>query len=66
MGSISHQIMLSVTSKHMFCTWIDLGLLSNDDLNKLDLLISEFVVPNNTGRQPTHIKSNYLNFKAAQ
>lgn len=62
---LMHNLLLG-TSKHMFCTWIDLGLLSNNDLNKLDSLINEFVIPNNTGRLPTHIKSNYLNFKAAQ
>ena len=62
---LMHNLFLG-TSKHMFCTWIDLGLLANDHLNQLALLIKEFVVPNNTGRLPTHIKSNYLNFKAAQ
>ena len=55
---LMHNLFLG-TSKHMFCTWIDLGLLSDDHLNKLDLLIKEFVVPNNTGRLPIHIKSNY-------
>ena len=61
---LMHNLLLG-TAKHMFCTWIDLGLLSNSNLEKLDLLISDFVVPNNIGRLPTQIKSNYLSFKAA-
>ena len=62
---LMHNLLLG-TAKHMFCTWIDLGLLSNSNLEKLDLLINDFVVPNNIGRLPTQIKFNYLSFKAAQ
>ena len=62
---IMHNIMLG-TAKHMFCTWVGLGLLTESNLSKLDVLISKFIVPRNVGRLPTHIKSNYLSFKASQ
>ena len=29
----------------MFCLWIDLGLISNNNLKEFDALISNFVVP---------------------
>ena len=62
---IMHNIMLG-TANHMFCTWVGLGLLTESNLSKLDILISKFIVPRNVGRLPTHIKSNYLSFKASQ
>jgi len=60
-----HYLLLG-TAKHMFCLWIELGLISNNDLKQFDLLISKFSVPSNIGRIPLQIKSNYLSFKAAQ
>lgn len=53
------------TGEHMFVTWIELGLLSNEDLTTADVIIKIFVVPNNMGRFPIGLKSNYAAFKAS-
>ena len=62
---IMHNLYLG-TGKHMFITWIELGLLSNDDLTVADEIIKNFVVPDNLGRLPIGLKSNYAGFKASQ
>ena len=62
---IMHNLYLG-TGKHMFVTWIELGLLSNEDLTTADVMIKNFVVPNNIGRLPIGLKSNYAAFKASQ
>lgn len=62
---LMHNLLLG-TAKHMFCTWVEVGLLTDSNLRKIDLLINKFSVPSNVGRLPVHIKSNYLSFKASQ
>lgn len=62
---LMHNLLLG-TSKHMFCLWIEQGLITKEHLQQFDLVIQHFVVPDNIGRLPTQIKSNYLSFKAAQ
>ena len=62
---IMHNLYLG-TGKHMFVTWIELGLLSNEDLTTADEMIKNFVVPNDLGRLPIGLKSNYAAFKASQ
>ena len=54
------------TGKHMFSIWVKRGILSNQDLKKINDLISKFVVPSNIGRLPVGMKSNYAKFKAEQ
>jgi len=50
----------------IFITWIELGLLTNENLLMADNIIKGFVVPNNIGRLPHGLKSNYAGFKASQ
>ena len=60
-----HNLFLG-TAKHMFNVWIQLGLISKQQLLAIDGLSSSFCVPKNIGRLPLHISSNYSSFKAAQ
>ena len=59
-----HNLFLG-TAKHTFTIWIETGLLTKDKLSLINDTISHFVVPNNIGRVPSNIASNYLSFKAA-
>lgn len=47
----------------MFVTWIELGLLSNEDLTTADEIIKHFVVPDNLGRLPIGLWSNYAGLR---
>lgn len=62
---IMHNLFLG-TAKHIFTIWIETGLLTKDKLSLTNDTISHFVVPNNIGRVPSNIASNYFSFKAAQ
>ena len=62
---IMHNLYLG-TGKRVFKIWIEDGILSASDLNVIDERSQSFRVPNNTGRLPTNIASNYGGFKAAQ
>ena len=62
---VMHNIFLG-TAKHMFCVWIEKGLLSKHHLSVIDKMTSQFLVPSNTGRLPLNVSSNYLSFKADQ
>ena len=59
-----HNLFLG-TAKHIFTIWIETGL-TKDKLSLINDTILHFVVPNNIGRVPSNIASNYLSFKAAQ
>ena len=60
-----HNLFLG-TAKHMFKVWLELELISKQGLDQIDQFISTYTVPNNVGRLPLHMSSNYSCFKAAQ
>ena len=62
---IMHNVYLG-TGKHAFQTWIELGLISNEDLEEIDIMVKKFVIPSSVGRLPVGFKSNYMGFKASQ
>lgn len=62
---IMHNLYLG-TAKHMFTSWINLGLLSNKNLLDMDAVSKKYVVPSSVGRLPINMKSNYLGFTASQ
>ena len=62
---LMHNIYLG-TGKHMLSTWIELGFLSKQNLVKIDNKLHQFSVPDNVGRLPTSIISNYKRFKVSQ
>lgn len=62
---LMHNLFLG-TGKHMFTTWLETGLISNENLINIDTTIKNFVVPSNTGRLPVGLKSNHALFKASQ
>ena len=62
---IMHNLFLG-TGKHMFKTWLKLGILNMDDLEKIDKRCRCFEVPSSIGRVPINIASNYGGFTAAQ
>lgn len=47
------------TAKRVFKAWIDKGILSASELNEIDERARAFHVPNNAGRLPINIASNY-------
>ena len=51
-----HNLLLG-TAKCLFHKWIELGLLKQDDLNKIQNHINEIVVPPDIGRIPNKIES---------
>uniref|UniRef100_A0A1X7TTT6 Transposase domain-containing protein n=1 Tax=Amphimedon queenslandica TaxID=400682 RepID=A0A1X7TTT6_AMPQE len=62
---IMHNLFLG-TSKRIFGTWIEKGIITKQHLLSIDKLTSTFTVPSNIGRLPLNMSSNYLSFKAAQ
>ena len=62
---IMHNLFLG-TGKHMFKTWLELGILNMDDLDLIDKRCRCFEVPSSVGRVPINIASNFGGFKAAQ
>ena len=60
-----HNLFLG-TGKHTFTTWIELHLISKEDLEAIDTMVNRFVVPSCIGRLPVGFKSNYMGFKASQ
>ena len=60
-----HNLLLG-TAKHAFKTWTSTGLLSKTDLSEIDQKARNFTVPNNIGRLPLNIPSNFGGFTASQ
>lgn len=60
-----HNLLLG-TAKHVFKTWISIELLSKTQLSGIDEKASRFIVPNNVGRLPLNISSNFGGFTASQ
>lgn len=60
-----HNLLLG-TAKCLFHKWIELGLLKQDDLNKIQNHINEIVVPPDIGRIPNKIESGSSGMTADQ
>lgn len=60
-----HNLFLGI-GKHMFRVWLELGLISKEDLSVIDDLSSKFTTPRDVGRLPLNVSSNFSNFTAAQ
>ena len=54
------------TGKHLFQTWIDEKLLTNNQLTQVDSTVKLFRIPANSGRIPSNIMSSYGSFTASQ
>ena len=62
---IMHNLYLG-TAKHFFKSLISDEILTPQKLKEIDHLCSAFIVPENTGRLPLNMSSNYGGFKASQ
>ena len=60
-----HNIYLG-TGKHLFQTWIDENLLTDNQLIKIDKMIRSFHMPADSGRIPSNIKSSHGSFTVSQ
>ena len=54
------------TGKHAFKVWVNLNVLSSENLAEIDRKARLFQVPAGVGRLPINISSNYGGFKADQ
>lgn len=54
------------TGKHLFQTWIDEKLLTNNQLTQVDSTVKLFRIPANSGHIPSNIMSSYGSFTASQ
>lgn len=62
---VMHNVFLG-TSKHMFKVWLQLDLMTQENLEQVERKVGLFHIPNSIGRLPINIASNYGGFKAIQ
>ena len=60
-----HNLFLGI-AKRTFSTWIDTGILSKQDLKKIQQRIEQFCSVSDLGRLPGNISSNHGGYTAAQ
>ena len=51
------------TAKYLFRLWLEIGNITPADLKEIDERCQVLKIPNNTGRLPTNISSNYGGLK---
>ena len=60
-----HNLLLG-TAKHMVAVWKTLGVLTDKDLIEIQRKVDSFTTPNDLGRIPSKIASNFSGFTAEQ